>query len=118
MHALISHPLDSIDTAVVGCVDVLERTGDSLTAAWRMPLSVGQSKEAAFHLELSPDPRAGGRRAIGSPSATSLSSIAAQPLMVPEHALSDWAWREVAGGMHGVHLVGGLEACTQPSPSP
>ena len=180
MQALIARPLDGVETAVVGCVDVLERTGDSLTAAWRMPLSIRQSKEAAFHLELSPDPRLGG--AIGSPDATAASSLAVQPgavgpsttawcadgvrgastpdvccagtcgqcggpacgtlpggrdscctsnilrnnitcadsasmgCIVPGWPLpgtrsSEWSWREVAGGMHGVHLVGGLDAC-------
>ena len=130
MHALLARPLDGLDTAVVGCVDVLERTGDSLTAAWRMPLSVGQSQEAAFHLELSRDPRVGGRGALAlgsaSPGAAALASSANQPgaagsAMVPSSSSSppggpasssEWAWREVAGGVHGVHLVGGLEACT------
>ena len=81
MHGLLARPLDGLDTAVVGCVDVLERTADSLTAAWRMPLSVRQGKEAAFHLELSPDPRVGGRGASerASPGAASSSSAAAQP---------------------------------------
>merc|ERR1740117_2742346 len=74
MHALLARPLDSVETAVVGCVDVLERSGDSLTAAWRMPLSVRQSKDAAFHLELSRDPRGRGARGGGSPGAAALSS--------------------------------------------
>ena len=136
MHGLLARPLDGLDTAVVGCVDVLERTADSLTAAWRMPLSFRQGKEAAFHLELSPDPRVGGRGTSerASPGAApSSSAAAAQPgaagSAMVSAALSsasssssssspggsasspEWAWREVAGGMHGVHLVGGLEAC-------
>ena len=147
MHGLLARPLDGLDTTVVGCVDVLERAGDSLTAAWRMPLSVRQSKEAAFHLELSPDPRVGGRGgserassdAAGSSSAadqpgaagsamvsaalssstasaassSSFSSSSSSSSSSPGGSASspEWAWREVAGGMHGVHLVGGLEAC-------
>merc|ERR1740117_2678991 len=122
MHALLARPLDSVETAVVGCVDVLERSGDSLTAAWRMPLSVRQSKEAAFHLELSRDPRGRGARGGGSPGAAALSSgsstvpSSSSSSLTPggssSTASSEWAWREVAGGMHGVHLVSGLEACT------
>ena len=40
MHALLALPLDSVETAVVGCVDVLERSGSMVKEPpWHCPRS-------------------------------------------------------------------------------
>ena len=40
--ALLSAPLE--EAAHIGRVDVLERSGESLTVSWRKPLAIGQTE--------------------------------------------------------------------------
>ena len=48
MHALLARPLDSVETAVVGCVDVLERSGSMVKEPpWQRPGSAPAPPQGA-----------------------------------------------------------------------
>ena len=85
--ALVSAPLE--EAAHIGHVDVLERSGESLTVSWRKPLAIGQTEAHAYHLELSQDPNPGASLAAGA------SGI---PAPSPNAWPTSYSWREVASG--------------------
>ena len=190
MHGAVSTSLNSLllpdpepdTTAVVGCIDVLEKGADSLTLSWKQPVAIGLGADR-YHLELAvcsdADPEfetraagfvstmqaASGKRissanckagpaaacAGGVPvnaaaialvaldtvadgghgqavaDAATTAEDAAQPVQPVEASpppacartgraancsSGSWSWREVADGLHRVHLVAGLAGCT------